>query len=168
MAFNSPKTVAERKLLKCLYRLGAKIDPKIKFVVDEYEETSARTFLKTVYINPFDVFNIMEDEDILLQVTKEKGFHFDDILMPTFLILHEIGHIIEVGQFINYRAIQKQYFRQVDNLLKIDYDKLTQMRIYKGFKVEHLADKIAYDLYVKYYCHVKQFDKEVREILRSL
>lgn len=167
MRFNSPKTVAERKLVKCLYRLGAKIDPSIKFIVDDLEPTSADPMTKTVFINPFDVFNILDDEDILLQVNKEKGLVFD-VMTPTFLVLHEIGHIIEKTKFLNYRSVQRQYFNQVDNLIKKNYDKLNEMRVYKSFKVEDLADRFAFELFKKHTCDIKKFDDEIREILRSL
>lgn len=151
------------RILKDLIRKFIKeIDPTIRTVFhdDKMESTPIQ---RIVFINIDEFLYVYDDEKLHKQVLKEKGMLLD-IELPIFILLHEIGHIKSIENYKTKRALLRQYENQVrltcPKILTVD-----DLRKYKNIKLEKMADDYAYNFYLHNYNFVKEFDKQILDLL---
>jgi len=138
------------------------IDPSV-FVQFHRGNMESDNLSKTVYININEFVYEPNDESLHLQVMKENGL-ITDILLPTYILLHEIGHVVSFQKYMAKRALLRQYSNQVINIYE-NLKGLERMRAYKKLKLEKDADNFAYKFYLHNYEFVKGFDQKVRELI---
>jgi len=150
-----------RKLERLIRNFIYKINPQIKVVFSDF--TESQSLEKIVFFDINDFIFESNDEFCHYISLRKKGMILD-ILLCTFMILHEIGHIQTISKYKNPIAILTQYQKRVDNLLFIQSD-FAQLQEYKKLQLEKDADNFAYNFYLHNYNLVKDFDNKVRELL---
>jgi hypothetical protein len=138
------------------------IDPSV-FVQFHRGNMESDNLSKTVYIDTDEFVYEFDDESLHLQVMRENGL-ITDILLPTYILLHEIGHVVSFQKYVAKRALLRQYSSQVVNIYNT-LKGLDRMRAYKNLKLEKDADNFAYKFYLHNYEFVKAFDQKVRELV---
>jgi hypothetical protein len=116
----------------------------------------------TIYINIDEYLYEHDDEQDHLNVLKQNNMLID-VLLPTFIILHEVGHVVSSRKYKTKRMFD-QYEKQVDSLVK-QYKGLELLKKYKSLKVEKDADEYAYNYYLHNYEKVKAFDNKIKSII---
>ena len=150
-----------RKLEKMIRNFVRRIDPEIRVVFhDDHMESDPIN--KTVFVNIDEFLFIWEDEQYHMAVLKEKGMYFD-ILLPIFMVLHEIGHIETIKKYSSPKSMLRKYINNCENIQGIK--NINDLRKYKHLQLEKDADEYAYKFYLHNYNFVKKFDDEVRDIL---
>lgn len=155
----------KNKLQREILRLIRAIDREISVVFHDgsMESESAN---KRIYINT-DEFNfVYDDEPDHIQVMKENGLIID-IMLPTYILLHEIGHVKMYERYTNARRLDYEYEKNMDYIVK-NYQGLERLRLYKALKLERDADMFAYSYYLHNYDKVKAFDNKIKDLLTAL
>lgn len=138
------------------------IDPSIQVMFhDGAMESEAQN--KRIFINVDEFLYVFDDEPDHIQVMKEKGYIID-IMLPTYILLHEIGHVKMFEQYPNRAVLNRQYEIEVDRVVK-KYEGIERLRQYKNLKLERDADKFAYNYYLHNYEKVKKFDALMKKYL---
>ena len=150
----------ERKILAFV----RSIDPSISVIFhDGNMESEAET--KRIYINTSEFLYIYDDEPDHIHIMKENGLIID-ILLPTYILLHEIGHVKMRQTYKNPKVLDRRYAFNVNRIVQ-QHEGLERLRLYKKLKLERDADRYAYDYYLHNYPKVKAFDNHVRHILET-
>jgi hypothetical protein len=150
----------ERKIIMFVRSIDASIG--IVFHDGDMESEAEN---KRLFINIDEFLYTYDDEPDHIQVMKEKGFIID-IMLPTYILLHEIGHVKMREQYANAKLLDYHYDYEVNKLVK-EYQGLERLRKYKSLKLEHDADRYAYNYYIHNYDKVKIFDNIIREMLTA-
>jgi hypothetical protein len=148
----------ERKIIQFV----RKIDPSVSVVFHDGEMESDNIARK-IYINLDEFLCQFSDEQNHLTAMRENGLIID-ILLPTYILLHELGHTITFAKYKAKYGILRQYSKQVDRIAD-NYEGLEALRLYKQLKLEKDADEFAYKFYLHNYEFVKAFDQKVRELI---
>lgn len=148
-----------RNLQREIRKFVRQINPNIKIVFGG-EVMESDNLNETVFINADEFLYQYDDEKNHLQVMKEKGFIID-IMLPTYTLLHEIGHVVAFKNYLAKRALLSQYQNQVNGIVK-NLKGIERLRAYKNLKLEKDADEWAYIYYLHNYKFVKSFDEKVR------
>lgn len=138
-----------------------KIDPTIRVVFHDGAMESA-SLEKTIFVNIDEFLYIFDNECEHLQVLREKGMLID-ILLPVYILLHEVGHIKTIKKYVSPRGMLRQYKEKSKIVSK--YKGIERLRMYKKIHLEKDADEYAYNFYIHNYDFVKQFDNEIRAML---
>lgn len=150
----------ERKIMSFV----RSIDPSISIIFhDGNMESEAQN--KRIFINISEFLYIYDDEPDHIQVMKENGMLID-ILLPTYILLHEIGHVKMRQTYKNPKVLDKRYAFNVNRIVQ-KHKGLERLRLYKKLKLEKDADQYAYDYYIHNYPKVKAFDNYVRKLLAT-
>lgn len=163
--------------------------PEIKIIKDFLEALDIKKLIK-VRAKKGDTYAILEDKIIFfdrelytkkyavvgqrtMRILKEKGLNFATIHYGTFAVLHEIGHIIMISKYSDPDAEIEKYASQLDRLQEqfdkncIDFDEATAQEksqvAYRNLKMEHDADKKAYELYTSFPEEVKALDELMKK-----
>lgn len=152
----------KNKLQREIIKLVRAIDKNIGVVFhDGFMESESIN--KRIYINLDEFSYVFDDEPQHLQVMKENGFVID-VLLPTYILLHEIGHVKMYERYANPRKMDYEYEKNMDYIVK-NYEGLDRLRHYKALKMERDADLFAYNYYLHNYERVKAFDNMVRQMI---
>jgi hypothetical protein len=150
-----------RKIENMIRKFVSQVEPNVRVIFHDGDMESD-SLNAVIYINVDEFLYTFSDEKNHLQIMRENGL-LTDILVPTFIVLHEIGHVATARNYKTKRVFD-QYEKQVDGLVK-RYKGLELLRKYKGLKVEREADKFAYNYYLHNYNFVKDFDNQIRALL---
>lgn len=151
-----------RKIELEIRRFVYKVNPKIRVVFHD-NSMESDSLNGTIFLNIDEFLYLFDDEKAIKQVLKENGMIFD-VMLPTFMVLHEIGHVQTIKK---YRSPIRQlmlYSKGCDKLVEIGnpYEKLKK---YYQLKLEKDANNYAYNFYLHNYNFVKQFDEKIRAML---
>jgi hypothetical protein len=151
-----------KKLERKILAFVRSIDPSISV---EFHDGSmeSESINKRIFINIDEFLYTYDDEPDHIQVMKENGFVID-IMLPTYILLHEIGHVKMRERYKNPSALEQQYDYQVNKIVS-NYQGLDRLRRYKALKLERDADKYAYDYYLHNYDKVKVFDDIIKKLM---
>lgn len=152
-----------RKIERQIRKFIHEIDPTIRVVFHE-DEMECDPIRKIVYINKDEFLYVYDDEKIHKEVLREKGMIID-IIIPTFILLHEIGHIKSIENYKTKKGLMRQYDKQISKY-HIELLSLEDLRKYKQLRLEKLADEYAYNYYLHHYEYVKQFNKNILSLLK--
>jgi ABC-type proline/glycine betaine transport system ATPase subunit len=155
----------KNKLQREILRLVRAIDREISVVFHDGSMES-ESVNKRIYINVDEFAFVYDDEPDHIQVMKENGFVID-IMLPTYILLHEIGHVKMYERYQNPRKLDYEYEKNMDYIVK-NYQGLERLRLYKALKLERDADMFAYSYYLHNYDKVKAFDNKVKDLLTAL
>jgi hypothetical protein len=102
-------------------------------------------------------------DKILKVYYKNKLKHDIKISMPTYTIFHELGHLISLKDYEgkNFNQAYAQYQIGV-NKIKSKSEKIIMYK-YRNLKMEKLADKYAYAIYLLNEKSAIEFDKKMRK-----
>ena len=89
-----------------------------------------------------------------------------DIMLPTYILLHEIGHIKMYRTYKRKKRLELAYERNMEYIVA-NYQGLERLRRYKALKLERDADKFAYYYYLHNYDMIKSFDKKIKSLLTA-
>jgi hypothetical protein len=151
-----------RKLEILIRKFIYQIDKNIRVVFHDDEMESA-SLEKTVFMNVDEFIYKFDNEDLHIRIMKEKGMLID-ILLPTFILLHEIGHCKTINRYVSPLGKLRQFETKRDNLIK-NLNGYELLKTYKYLDLEKDADEYAYNFYLHNYTFVKKFDKEIRAML---
>ena len=106
---------------------------------------------------------LFECDKILKSYYKNKLKQDIKISMATYSIFHELGHLISMKDFEgkNFNRVYAQYVVGVKKI-KSNSQKITMYK-YRKLKLEKLADKYAYAIYLLNENTAIKFDKEMRK-----
>ena len=149
-----------KKLQRSIIRFVRSVEPSIQVVFHDGPMESD-TLNKRVYINTDEFIYAFSDEADHKAVMKENGLVID-IMLPTYILLHEIGHVVSFKRYNTSRLLE-QYAKAVDGLV-VQFKGLELLRKYKALKLEREADNYAYNYYIHNYDKVKALDYELQEI----
>ena len=151
-----------KKLERKILAFVRSIDPSISV---EFHDGSmeSESINKRIFVNIDEFLYTYDDEPDHIQVMKENGFVID-IMLPTYILLHEIGHVKMRERYKNPSALEQQYDYQVNKIVS-NYQGLDRLRRYKALKLEQDADKYAYDYYLHNYDKVKVFDDIIKKLM---
>lgn len=89
--------------------------------------------------------------------------HDIKISMATYGLFHELGHLISMKDYEG-KSFNKAFARYVVGMKKIKTKSLKKsIYQYRNLKMERLADKYAYAIYLLHENRVRQLDKELQE-----
>jgi hypothetical protein len=154
----------KNKIQREIIRLVRAIDKNIGVVFHE-ENMESESQNKRIFINVDEFGYVFDDEADHLQVMRENGLLLD-IMLPTYILLHEIGHVKMYEHYANPRKLNYEYEKNMDYIVK-NYRGLDRLRLYKALKLERDADRYAYDYYLHNYEKVKAFDKKIRSLIMA-
>lgn len=80
-----------------------------------------------------------------------------DIMLPTFALLHEIGHIIASWSYDDFDKVFDNYTAAYNNGGK------KNLTAYKQLSMEKDADREGYILYNKFYPAIKKFEQDLKK-----
>lgn len=102
-------------------------------------------------------------DKILKGYYKNKLNHDIKISMATYTIFHELGHLISLKDYQgkNFNQAYAQYIIGM-NKIKNKSEKITMYK-YRNLKIEKLADKYAYAIYLLNENTALAFDKKMRK-----
>lgn len=149
------------KIKKEIKKFVKSVDKDVKVVFHDGNMESD-SLNSTIYINIDEYLYEHDDEQLHLNVLKGNNM-FIDVLLPTFIILHEVGHVVSSRKYKTKRIFD-QYEKQVDSLVK-RYEGIELLKKYKSLKVEKDADEYAYNYYLHNYKKVKAFDEKIKSII---
>jgi hypothetical protein len=106
---------------------------------------------------------LKKTDKILKVYYKNKLKHDIKISMATYTIFHELGHLISLKDYQekNFNKAYSQY-RIGINKIKNKSEKITMYK-YRNLKLEKLADKYAYAIYLFNEENAIAFDKKMRK-----
>jgi hypothetical protein len=149
-----------KKLERNIIRFVRSVEPSIK-VVFHNGAMESDSLNKRLYINKDEFIYTFSDEVDHKAIMKENGLVID-IMLPTYILLHEIGHIVSFKRYNTSRVLD-QYTKAVDGLVK-QFKGLELLRKYKALKLEREADNYAYSYYIHNYAKVKALDTAILEL----
>ena len=150
------KVAKERKMFRNISKFIRTFNPKARLLIQE-DEFCFEPETQTIVIDLNEIFFVPIDEAIDKRVLKENGFLFD-ISIPTFYILHEIAHSL-----LNHKDLEDYILKS--SALSLIEDTYEKTKLYKNIKEEKEADQLAYNLYLHNYNFVKEFDKQILDLL---
>lgn len=154
----------KNKIQREIIRLVRAIDKNIGVVFHE-ENMESESLTKRIFINVDEFGYVFDDESDHLQVMRENGLLLD-IMLPTYILLHEIGHVKMRERYMNPRKLDYEYEKNMDYIVKNHYG-LDRLRLYKALKLERDADRYAYSFYLHNYEKIKAFDKKIRTLITA-
>jgi hypothetical protein len=106
---------------------------------------------------------LKEIDKVLRKYYKEKLGHKIKISMATYGIFHELGHLISLKDYEgkNFNKAYASYQVGVENITTKSTKKM--MYQYRNLKLERLADKYAYAIYLLNEQSAIAFDKKMRQ-----
>jgi hypothetical protein len=149
-----------KKLQRNIIRFVRSVEPSIQVVFHDGPMESD-SLNKRIYINTDEFIYTFSDEVDHKAVMKENGLVID-IMLPTYILLHEIGHVVSFKKYNTSRLLE-QYEKAVDGLVK-QFNGLELIRKYKALKLEREADNYAYSYYIHNYAKVKALDTAILEL----
>jgi hypothetical protein len=149
-----------KKLQRNIIRFVRSVEPSIQVVFHDGPMESD-SLNKRIYINTDEFIYTFSDEVDHKAVMKENGLVID-IMLPTYILLHEIGHVVSFKKYHTSRLLE-QYEKAVDSLVK-QFNGLELIRKYKALKLEREADNYAYSYYIHNYDKVKALDTAILEL----
>lgn len=152
------------QLKREIIRLVRKIDPSISVNFHDGNMESESVNNK-IFINLDEFLYTYDDEPDHLQVMRENGLVID-IMLPTYILLHEIGHIKMYRTYKSKKRLELAYERNMEYIVS-NYHGLDRLRRYKALKLERDADKFAYYYYLHNYDMIKSFDKKIKSLLTA-
>jgi hypothetical protein len=154
----------KNKLERQIVRLVRAIDKNIGVVFhDEHMESESQN--KRIFINTDEFAYVFSDEADHLQVMRENGLLLD-ILLPTYILLHEIGHVKMYERYAEPSKLNQEYEKNMEYIVR-NHEGLDRLRLYKALKLERDADLFAYNYYLHNYEKVKAFDNKVRDLIKG-
>lgn len=152
------------KLKREIIRLVRQVDPTISvnFHNGNMESESVNN---KIFINVDEFLYTYDDEPDHLQVMRENGLVID-IMLPTYILLHEIGHIKMYRTYKRKKRLELAYERNMEYIVA-NYQGLERLRRYKALKLERDADRFAYYYYLHNYDMIKSFDKKIKSLLTA-
>jgi hypothetical protein len=133
--------------------------------VRDYGITQANMPLNTIYYN----YEIQKKDTkvnaILKSYYKNILKHKIKVPMETYAIIHELGHLISFGKdyhAFNFIKAINNYSYNSNKLRDIQSDK-KRLYKYRNLKMERLADKYAYAIYLLHENEIIQLDKKLKE-----
>ena len=152
------------QLKREIIRLVRKVDPTISvnFHNGNMESESVNN---KIFINVDEFLYTYDDEPDHLQVMRENGLVID-IMLPTYILLHEIGHIKMYRTYKRKKRLELAYERNMEYIVA-NYQGLERLRRYKALKLERDADRFAYYYYLHNYDMIKSFDKKIKSLLTA-
>lgn len=130
--------------------------------VRHYPITQACMPIQRIY---YSYYNTNEKENkIMTEYYKKVLKQNIKISMNTYGILHEIGHCLSFGKDYNMFNFSKAHANYVYNAKKIARGmNLKNLTKYRSLKMERLADKYAYALYLLHENEAIELDKQLQE-----
>lgn len=120
----------------------------------------------TLYLNVEDFLYEVANEDVMFSVLKELGYIFD-VSMPTFMVLHELGHILSrsaiKGDVSEHLALYELSVSHISTLKEP-----LRMRTYYRLYLERLANEKANEIYMHAYPRVKALDYLIKEAAQCM
>ena len=118
---------------------------------------------KTIYLNIDEFLYEYSDEALHKQVLKEQGYILD-IELPTFKILHEMGHIMSAHKvsyedLLLYEAMVKAIATLKEPI---------RMQTYHSLRLERDANRVGYSLYMHHYPRVKALNYLIKEAAKCM
>ena len=147
-----------------IIKLIRKVDPSISVNFHDGNMESESINSK-IFVNVDEFLHIYDDEKDQLQVMKENGYIID-IMLPTYILLHEIGHIQRYRTYKNKKRLGMMYEKNMKYIVD-NYEGVDRLRRYKALKLERDADKFAYKYYLHNYDMIKSFDDKIKTILTA-
>lgn len=154
----------KNKLQREIIKLVRSIDTTISVVFHDGVMES-ESVNKRIYINLDEFGYVYDDEPDHIQVMKENGYVID-IMLPTYILLHEVGHVKMYERYKNKKRLEHIYEKSVKEIVA-NYQGLERLRRYKALKLERDADRFAYNYYIHNYEHIKSFDNKIRSLLTA-
>jgi hypothetical protein len=111
---------------------------------------------KTIYLNIDEFLYKYSDEDTHLAILKEQGYLLD-IALPTFKILHEMGHVMSPTS-LNTLLTYEQSVAEISKLKEPH-----RTRAYHALELERVANRKAYDIYLHHYPRVRALNYLIKE-----
>ena len=141
------------------------IDPTVKVIWHDGAMESS-ILDNTLYLNVEDFLYESANEDVLVSVLKELGYIFD-ISVPTFMVLHELGHLLSrsaiKGDVVEHLALYELSVKHIAKL-KEPY----RMQAYYRLYLERLANEKANEIYMHAYPRVKALDYLIKEAAQCM
>lgn len=132
------------------------------------ENLSSDMKKQIIYLDPKWLTNnpeISNDKKLIAKLYREYGWKIK-ASMNIFSILHELGHLVSASNFQDLDHELDKY--EMDNYF-LELSKITgykQFQIYRKFKLERHADRIAYQIYKKNKDLIAQYDQALAKITR--
>lgn len=156
----------ETKLIKdLLKKMNAK---QVKVRVKDGVRVCANADDSIIYINPEMYVNRdVENLDMIWNYYMSENFKIE-VDVATFVILHEIGHILTLSHLSPLELNQYlwDYNRKCYELQQLATEK-QRVKAYRNIAVEKMADTKAYELYNTYTKEIKEFDKKMVELIKA-
>lgn len=119
-----------------------------------------------IYVDKSWFTSDTKDSKIIKKIYKKMGWKIS-VSMGTFAVLHELGHVISVKMLKDLDYELKMYEKNVYMLAQAGLPRKQEMAYYRNLKLESLADKIAYTIYLMNEPVIKKYDKLLKKLLTS-
>lgn len=129
----------------------------------EGEISQSDSINKTIYFDFLEYPFKSSDEQLQMEILRERNIKID-VSLPTFIMLHELGHIMTINKLEKKEKYLNEYDKKVSKISKI-YNKRDKLNAYKNLTLERLADEYAYQIYKEKYMTVKHIDKTILSLL---
>lgn len=151
----------EKALKRKIVKFVKSIDKEICVVFHD-DGMESMPLQKIIFVDLEDFIFIHSDEEIHRKVLKQKGYIID-IMIPTYYILHEIGHIETLKQQVAKFGLIRQYMRCSSKVKGLTEENLKR---YKQNRLEQLADNYAYNYYLHNYKKVQDFNQKILNLVK--
>lgn len=132
------------------------------------ENLSSDMKKQIIYLDPkwlTDNAEISNDKKLIAKLYREYGWKIK-ASMGIFSILHELGHLVSAS---NFQDLDYELDKYNMNNYFLELSKITgyqQFKIYRKFKLERHADRIAYQIYKKNKDLIAKYDQALAQITR--
>lgn len=154
----------KEKITDILLDFGQMFHRDLELEVEHGIVTESDSVNAVIYLNIDEFIYTDDSERLHLMLLEEKGIKLD-IMLPLYMFLHELGHILYAKTEPKIDKYLNEYVKKVNKLSKM-YDKVEQMRRYKKLKLEMEADRIALELYEGFTEKLLKINKEILDLLR--
>lgn len=146
----TPQEKSIREFIKTLNK-----DVKVQFVFDE--NAGSDMINKIIYFDLYDYYYKLKNEKIILDYIS-KHYNFENLSLPTIMLLHELGHIETAKNYVNLKGLLRQYSYKVSKIENSNFTIRKKIKLYNNLKLEKDAFVKAEKIFNKNKCLIKAFD----------
>lgn len=133
------------------------------------KEAESSPIDKIIYFNPNDYTDDIRNSNLHFVALQKIGIVID-IKLPTYYILHELGHIITINKYKRPLLKLHNYSRQCRTLrfgFPLHRNEQKLLNDYKKLDLERDADTFAYELLLSDHDSIVELENKIIEILRK-